>query len=192
MLSDLRLRLRALFRRDLVESELDEELRFHLDRQVEKLMQEGLPRDEAIRQASIVVGGLEQTKEHCREARGVTLPESLSYDVRHAVRTLSRSPGFVTAVVLSLALGIGANTAIYSLMDALMWRILPVKDPQSLTVVTHGQGSDFTGGFTYRQYRMMREHNRSLAGLEAFSPARFHVSIDGGVEPTIEGQLVSR
>jgi putative ABC transport system permease protein len=73
MLSDLLLRLRALFRRDLVESELDEELRFHLDRQVEKFMQKGLPRDEAIRQASIVLGGIEQTKEHCREARGVTL-----------------------------------------------------------------------------------------------------------------------
>lgn len=191
MLSDLLLRLRALFRRDLVESELDEELRFHLDCQVEKLMHKGIPRDEAIRQAGIVLGGIEQTKEHCREARGVTLYESVSYDVRHALRTLRRSPGFVTAVVLSLALGIGANTAIYSLMNALMWRILPVKNPQSLMVLTHGQDRDFTGGFTYRQYRLMREQNRSLAGLETFSPARLNVSIDGGVEPTTEGQLVS-
>lgn len=191
MISDLLLRLRALLRRDLVESELDEELRFHLERQVEKLMQKGLPRDEAIRQASIALGGVEQTKEHCREARGVTLFESFSCDVRYAIRTLRRSPGFVTAVILSLALGIGANTAIYSLMDALMWRILPVKDPQSLLVLTHGQGPDFTGGFTYRQYQLMREQNQSFAGLEAFSSARLNVSIDGGVEPTTEGQLVS-
>lgn len=145
MLSDLLFRLRALFRRDLVETELDEELRFHLDRQVEKLMKKGLPREEAIRQARIVLGGIEQTKENCRQARGVTLYESIVYDIRHAIRTLRRSPGFVTAVALSLALGIGANTAIYSLMDALMWRILPVKDPQSLMVLTHGQGSDFSG-----------------------------------------------
>jgi hypothetical protein len=74
----------------------------------------------------------------------------------------------VTAVVLSLALGIGANTAIYSLMDALMWRILPVKDPQSLIVLTHGQSRDFTGGFTYRQYRLMREQIDRLPGWKHF------------------------
>jgi predicted permease len=191
VLSDLLFRFRSLFRRDRVENELDDELRFHVDHQVEKLVGQGVSREDAFRQARLKLGGIEQAKENCRDARGVMLLETIAHDIRYAARTLRRSPGVVAAVTISLALGIGANTAIYSLMDAVMWRILPVKDPQGLMILTHGQGRDFGGGFTYRQYRLMREQNQSLAGLEAYSPARFNVSVDGGVEPTIEGHLVS-
>ena len=154
-------------------------------------MRQGLSGEEATRQAQLALGGIEQTKENCRQARGVTLFESMGYDVRYAARTLRRSPGFMAAVAISLALGIGANTTIYSLIYAVMWRILPVKDPQGLVILTHGQGRDFSGGFTYRQYRLMREQNLSLAGLEAYSPARFNVSVDGAIERVAEGQLVS-
>src|SRR5262249_41929110 len=102
--------------------------------------------------------------------------------MQYALRGLSKSPGFTLAVVLSLALGIGANTAIFSLIDTVMWRMLPVKDPEGLWVIESGA--------TYHQYRAMREQNQ-VAQLAAWSPVRLNVSIDGSLEPTIEGQLVS-
>src|SRR5689334_7069542 len=82
--------------------------------------------------------------------------ESVFRDLRYAVRVLSKSPGFTIAVTLSLALGIGANTAIYSLLNALLWRTLPVRNPESLTLLTHSAGGPFVGGFTYQQFRAMR------------------------------------
>ncbi len=117
--------------------------------------------------------------------------ESLARDIGYALRLLRKSPVFTIAVTLSLALGIGANTAIFSLINAVMWRTLPVQDPEGLVLVTHGRGSDFRGGFTYQQYRVMSQQSHSLTGLAAWSSARLNVSIDGALEPTSEGQLVS-
>jgi predicted permease len=117
--------------------------------------------------------------------------ESLIQDLVYALRLLRKTPVFTAAVTLSLALGIGANTAIFSLIDAVLWRTLPVKDPEGLVLLTHGRGSSLEGGFTYQQYRLMREQNQALRGLAAWSSARLNVSIDGSLEPTTEGQLVS-
>ncbi len=119
------------------------------------------------------------------------LLETLGKDLRYAIRLLWKSPIFTLAVILSLALGIGANTAIFSLIDAVMWRTLPVKDPESLMLLTHSRGSTFTGGFTYQQYRIMRQQPGGFAELAAWSSARVNVSVDGNLEPTTYGQLVS-
>jgi putative ABC transport system permease protein len=94
-------------------------------------------------------------------------------------------------VTLSLALGTGANTAVFSLIDAVMWRMLPVKNPEGLLLLVHGRGPSLESGFTYQQFRLMREQNKVLTDLAAYAPARLNVSIDGGIEPTAEGQLVS-
>ncbi len=117
--------------------------------------------------------------------------ENTTQDIRFAARTLSKAPGFTAVAVLSMTLGIGANTAIFSLIDAVMWRMLPVKDPEHLLLLVHGQGAAFQSGFTYSQYKAMREQNRVLTDLAAYSPVRLNVSVDGNMQPTTEGLLVS-
>ncbi|HTH00377.1 MAG TPA: ABC transporter permease [Vicinamibacterales bacterium] len=119
------------------------------------------------------------------------LLETLVKDCRYAIRLLWKSPIFTVAVTLSLALGIGANTAIFSLINAVMWRTLPVKDPEGLVLLIHSRGSTFTGGFTYQQYRIMRQQPGGFSQLAAWSSARLNVSVDGNLEPTTDGQLVS-
>jgi predicted permease len=188
MLSDLVIRLRSFLRPRTVESELDAELNFHYSRLTEQFIAAGMAPEEARRRANIELGGLEQTKEDCRQARGISFVEHLVRDLGYAGRMFVKSPGFSAAVVLSLALGIGANTAVFSLINALMWRQVPVKDPETLLLVGRGNVS-YT--FTYPQFRTMRRDNDVMTDLAAYSPVRLNVSIDGSIEPTADGQMVS-
>src|SRR5688572_23359290 len=126
MLTDLLFRLRALLRRGAVEHEIDEELRFHLDRQVEIYENAGLARAEAMRRARLDFGGLDQIKDDYRDALGVRLLDSLRRDLRLAGRALRATPAVTAVAVLSLTLGIGANTSIFSIINSLVLRTLPV------------------------------------------------------------------
>src|SRR5580692_5933632 len=135
MFNDLRFRLRALFRRDGMEAEMDEELRAHFENHVEKLVASGLPREEAVRRTRLEFGGYEQIKEECRDARGVSFLETLTRDVRYSLRVLRKNLGFSAVAILTLALGIGANTALFSVIDSVLLRSLPYQDPAGLVTI---------------------------------------------------------
>jgi hypothetical protein len=164
MLSDLIFRLRSLFRRNAVENELDEELQFHLEQQVEKHVRSGLTREDAMRQTRLEFGGLGHVKEDCRESRGVTFLETGARDIRYAVGQLLRTPAFTITVLLTLALGIGANAAIFTLLNAILLRKLPVADPASL--VRLGDNNDCCGLRVSTGWRLCALLDRHVRAIE--------------------------
>jgi len=186
MLSDLLFRLRALVRRKSAEGELDEELHFHMGQQIEKYVQRGLGRSEAIRRARLTFGGLEQLKEECRDARGVSVVESTAQDVRYALRALRKSPAFGVVAALTLALAIGANTAIFSVIEAVMLRPLPYKDSGRLV--------RFTVSATYTDLEALKSQSRALEEMVIYfrNSGRSTVTLTGAGEPeSVQGGFVS-
>lgn len=174
LLSDVSYRARAIFRRGAVEQELDDELRFHIERQADELERRGLARDDALRQARLAFGGLEPMKEATRDAHGTALLQDLSRDVRYALRSLWREPLFTVAVVGILAIGIGANVATFTVMNALLLRTLPVPHAGNLVIVGNPDavGSNWNGSpdhdvISYPVYEDVRDRNRVLSGLYA-------------------------
>jgi putative ABC transport system permease protein len=135
MFSDFIFRLRALFRRHKVEAELDAELRGHLENEIEKYVDAGVPRSEVARRARLALGGLEQIKEQCRESRGTRWLEDFAQDLRYAFRMLRKNPGFTVVAIFTLAIGIGANSAAFGLVDSALLRALPFFQPERLVHV---------------------------------------------------------
>jgi len=177
MFSDLWFQVRAVFRRKSVETELDDELRFHLQRQAEKYVRSGLSREEATWRARVEFGGIEAAKEECREARGVRFIETLARDIRYSLRMLRSNPGFSIVAIPTLALGIGANTAIFQLLDAVRLRNLPVPNPQELAAVrivggNRGMGinQDY-GDLTRPLWEEIHDKQQAFSGIFAWSTA---------------------
>src|SRR5689334_7258782 len=123
--ADLRYRARALLRRGEVEAELDDELRHHLEREVAKYERLGVPYAEAVRRARLAFGGVDRVKEESRDMRGTVVLETIAQDIRYALRGMRAKPAFTLGVTLTLGLGIGANAAMFGIVDRLLFRAPP-------------------------------------------------------------------
>jgi predicted permease len=198
MWNDWRIRLRTLLRRGDVERELDDELRAHLERQIEAYENAGLSHADACRRAQIEFGGLEQTKEACRDARGVRWADESVRDLRFSMRVLSRERRFSAAVVLVLALGIGLNATVFVLVNAALIRDLPFERAEEVVSLgTHDTRQSLTygpqgyRGVSYPEYQEWRRSASAFAGIAAYASATMNVSDDDQAPEGVSGAYVS-
>jgi predicted permease len=178
-------------RRRSANRELQRELEFHLDAHVADLMRAGLNRDEATRQARLALGGPEQVKEATRDAWGARWLDDAARDTRFALRGMARFPGFAAAVVLTLAVGIGATTAVWSITDALMRRSLPIQRPDELHALLRTGIDDDHYRMSYPRFRRLQQAVAGAAPMAAMtSTQRIYARIDEQPEQ-VQLQLVS-
>ncbi len=172
--SEIRERASYFLHRRRRDEELSDEILFHIEARTAELEQSGTSRDEALRQARREFGNRSRSMETTRQVWGVTALEGIAQDLRYGFRQLRRSPGFAATAILSLALGIGANTAIFELLNAVRLRSLPVRDPQQLVEVrvvgnTQMGLHNAWGVLTYPLWEQIRDHEESFSGAFAFS-----------------------
>jgi putative ABC transport system permease protein len=189
--------LRGLFRKKRAEQELDEELRDYLDKAAAENMRSGMTREEAFRRARLELGGVEAVKEKVRSTSWETHLETLWNDLRFGARLLRFNPMFAGAAILSLALGIGANTAIFQLLDAVRMRTLPVKNAQEIARIAidhrHGATGSFTSRYsdlTFAMWEQLRAEQQGFSEIFAWGPTEFNISLAGEVH-NVQGLWVS-
>ena len=181
MWHDLLFRLRALFRRSAEEAELNDELRFHFEKQVEKYKLAGMSEQEARRRARLTFGGHEQVKEDCREARGTSFVENARQDLRYAVRQLRSNPTFAVVIILTLALSIGANSAIFSVIEGVLIQSLPYHQPDRLVRIFLSSTDYPKFPLNPFDFRDFRARSKSFDSMAAFT--RGDVQLSGSGEP---------
>jgi predicted permease len=206
VLADFRLRVRSLFRRGAVDRELDDELAFHLEHEIDKRVAAGVPRDEAERQARLAFGGITQIKEAHRDARGINFLDTVIQDIRYGLRAMRRSPVFAATAVATIALSTAALACAFTLAYTLLYRRLPVSRPDELVEVSgvrlrSGGPSPLSqaeaarlqilGPVSHPDYLSFRRGTRTLSALAAHYPtAPLFVTINGAGRE-VNGAVVS-
>ena len=201
------LRLRSLFRRRAVEQELDEEIRYHIERQIEQSVAGGLTPAEARYSALRALDGIAQHKERCRDARRVNWIEDLGRDLRYAARSLWSHRGFTAVALCCLALGIGANTAIFSMTNAVMLKSLPLENPENLFLFRWASSKPMPAELDYESsgygsmslpYSLVADlsaHSRTLSDAIGFVPLGFNnqsIAVQAnGVTAAAGGEMVT-
>ena len=185
--------LRSLFTRTSVERDLDDEIRDHLDREIAERVKQGIPLREARRQAFADFGGVDNVREQLRDEHGISLTEDLSRDVRHASRRIARNPRYAALVILTLGLGIGAGTAVFSAVDGVLFKPLALSDPDGIMTVwttrpAEGQARDDLAPGTWLD---IRDRSRTLTLVTAAEPWGVNLSTEGSTE-RIEAWQVSQ
>src|SRR5215469_11794926 len=171
--------LRSLLRREQVDQELDEELRAYQEMAAEEKMRDGVTRREALRAVRLERGSLEVTKEIVRSGGWESFVQTCWQDLRFGLRTLRKSPGFTAVAVLTLALGIGANTAVFSVVNALVLRPLPVERPSELAFLENAR---YGPSQSFPNYKDLRDRNRTFAGLVGYRIAPMELENERGAE----------
>jgi predicted permease len=182
--------LQRWFRRANAEQEMSDELRDHIERQTDANIAAGMPRDEARRQALMRFGGAEAVKEACREQRSGFWLETLFSDVRYGVRMMMRSPGFTIVAILTLALGIGANTAIFSVVNGVLLNPLPFPHPEQLVSLSESKPNFATGSISYLNFRDWQRNNHTFSSMAISRPISFSLTGSGEAEQ-LQAELLS-
>jgi hypothetical protein len=175
---------RLFHRREQIDCEIDEELRFHIEQRVERYIQAGLTQEQARRRVLDRFGNLDEIRDAVREIDLGTI-ESVWQDVRYATRTLAKSPGFTTVALLSLALGIGLNTAIFSAINAVLLRPLPYKDPERILCLQETYKDDFSlmSPANFLDWQKQNQAFETMAAVEPFLHGRYgHLALMNGGE----------
>lgn len=169
LLDLLALRVQSLFRRKRLDDQLSDEMRFHLEQQIEENIASGMSPAEARYAAMRTTGGITQIQEECRDMRRTAWFENSLQDLKYAMRGLAKTPAFTFVAILSLALGIGANTAVFSIVHAVLIRSLPYSDPARLARLIHSDGgADWSN---MPEFEFIREHATSFSFLSPLSRA---------------------
>jgi predicted permease len=179
----MRLRLRSAFLRSRVEAELDEELKYHLDRQIEANLAAGMSESEARYAALRAAGGLEQRKEECRDMRGMNLVDNLVQDIRFGIRQLRKNPGFTATSILTLSLGMCACVAIFAFVDATLISPLPYRDSNRLVGVYETVEMFPLSNLSYLDYLDWKKSNTVFKSLDAYQRSGFILNTPDGAQP---------
>jgi len=168
--------LRALFRKRALDEQLERELQFHLDEMTRDNVDAGMEQSEARRKALIDFGGREQIKEQCRDTRGMNWVGSVLQDLRYGARTLRKDWRYTFTAILALAIGISANTALFSVFNGVVLRPLPIPDPGAVAAMYRSTPRDAYGIFSFADYVYYRDHAASFTGVAAFYAAHLRLS----------------